>query len=80
MDVLHKWVPVIKSRIHSGGGKDRPLEMHAWNELLDSSGNILHAITQRVSSSEFERIKVSNSKVLFVRGREFGSAKSLRQV
>ena len=79
MDALHKWVPVIKNRIHTGGGKDRSLETLAWNELLHSSGNILHAITQRVSSSEFDRIKVSISLVPFARGRELESAKSLRR-
>lgn len=74
MDVLHEWVSVVKKRIHGGGGKDRSLERHAWKELLHSSGNILHAITQRVSRGESERIKVSVSLMLLVRGREFRSA------
>ena len=63
MDVLHKWVLVIEKRIHGGGGKDRSLEMHAWNELLHGSGNILHAITQRVSSNESERLKVKMARL-----------------
>ncbi|KAL9954010.1 hypothetical protein ACROYT_G041497 [Oculina patagonica] len=56
LHVLHDWVRIIKERIHSGRGKDHSLERHAWNVLLHSSGNILHAITQRVTESESERL------------------------
>lgn len=62
MDVLHRWVSVIVKRILGGGGKDRSLERHAWNDLLYSSGNILHSITQRVSSNEYERFKVKMAR------------------
>ena len=65
---------IIIDRIRSGPGKDRSLERHAWHVLLHCSGNILHAITQRVTDGESEQLMVNRnsldgcyiSKVLFV--------------
>ena len=49
---------LIDIRFRGGNGKDRALNRDAWHLVLHCSGNIVHAITQRVSSSTDERGKV----------------------